>query len=113
MILTLMKHYLRFFRLIKEVNKKAASEELTKNITEIVKPKIEYFMEILGLQIPNITEDEIKSINNLITKREELRKSKQYEEADKIRDEISSLNIEILDHKTGTSWVKKEKIKSE
>ena len=101
-----------FFRLVKEINKLAASQQLDKNIVQIIKPKLEYFMNVLGLVIPKITFEEIKSINQLIIRREALRRSNQYEKADKIRDEISALNVEILDHKSRSSWVKKEKIKS-
>jgi cysteinyl-tRNA synthetase len=49
----------------------------------------------------------------LILNREKLRKEKQFEKADKIRDELNEMNIELIDHKERTIWMKKEKIKSE
>ena len=42
-----------------------------------------------------------------------MRKEKQFEKADKIRDELNEMNIELIDHKERTIWMKKEKIKSE
>ena len=45
--------------------------------------------------------------------RETLRGEKQFEEADKIRDQIAGLGISLIDHKNKTLWMKKEAIKSE
>jgi len=42
-----------------------------------------------------------------------MRKEKQFVEADKIRDKLNEMNIELIDHKEKTIWMKKEKIKSE
>ena len=52
-------------------------------------------------------------INRMIRKRDEYRVGKNYEEADKIRDEIAGKNIIFIDHKNKTAWVKQEKIKAE
>ena len=49
----------------------------------------------------------------MITSREKLRQAKQFEEADKIRDKLNEMNIELIDHSKKTIWMKKEKIKSE
>ena len=45
--------------------------------------------------------------------RKKCRDEKQFEEADKIRDQLNEMNIELIDHKGKTIWMKKEKIKSE
>lgn len=102
-----------FFRLIKEINKMAAGEQLNKSIAGIAKTQVEQFLETLGLHIPEITAEQIKSINDMIAKRKDLRISKQYKEADKLRDTIAELNVEILDHKSSSVWIKKEKIKAD
>ncbi len=99
-----------FFRLVKEINQMASADMLGPEMAHILMPKLEYFMEVLGLYIAKITDEEIKSINDLIEKRKLLRQCKQYEQADKIRQQISDLNVEILDHTTGSLWVKREKI---
>ena len=60
-----------------------------------------------------MNQNEKYEIDNLILNREKLRKEKQFEKADKIRDELNEMNIELIDHKERTIWMKKEKIKSE
>ena len=56
---------------------------------------------------------EIKSVFELIQKREDYRKNKQFDEADTIRDTISNMGIYLIDHKNKTLWMKIEKIKAE
>ena len=68
---------------------------------------------VLGLNIPEITENEKQEIDNLIVNREKFRQEKQFEDADKIRDKINEMNIELIDHKGKTIWMKKENIKAE
>ena len=70
-------------------------------------------MKILGLQIPEMTEEKKQEVDNLIQNREKFRKEKQFEKADEIRDELNELNIELIDHKGKTIWMKKEKINAE
>ena len=102
-----------FFQLVKEGNRLAAEEKLGKEQSSIFKKELMRMMKILGLQIPEMTEEKKQEIDNLIQNREEFRKEKQFEKADKIRDELNELNIELIDHKGRTIWMKKEKIKSE
>jgi cysteinyl-tRNA synthetase len=66
--------------------------------------------ETLGLKIPKITEDEKLTITELIRKRTMFREQKQYQEADKIRKQISDIGITLIDHKNRTLWMKQEKI---
>ncbi|MBI5697612.1 MAG: cysteine--tRNA ligase [Thaumarchaeota archaeon] len=99
-----------FFKLVKGVNRIAASESMTKSIADIALPEFERMSDILGLQVQKVTEQEKQSITDLIKQREVLRDQKQYQEADKLRDQIASLNIVLLDHKNRTVWMKKEKI---
>jgi len=42
-----------------------------------------------------------------------LREQKKFEDADKIRAQIADIGIELIDHKSRTTWMKKEKIKSD
>ena len=76
-------------------------------------PVLEYMLDVLGLKIQTVSDEEIKSVFALIKKRENLREQKQFEEADKIRDEIASMGISLIDHKNRTIWMKKEIIKAE
>ena len=104
---------LTFFKLVKEVNYLAAEEKLGSNDAKIIIPEFERMLEILGLNIPKITLEQKQEINNLITTREQLRKEKKFQEADKIRDKLNEMNIELIDHKGKTIWAKKEKINAD
>jgi cysteinyl-tRNA synthetase len=102
-----------FFKLVKETNRMSAESSLGKIDAGKIMPEFERMLNILGLNIPKISKEEKEEINALIIKREDLRKEKQFDEADKIRDKINEMNIELIDHKGKTIWVRKEKIKAE
>ncbi|MCH7966323.1 MAG: cysteine--tRNA ligase [Thaumarchaeota archaeon] len=102
-----------FFQLVKEANRLAAEEKLGKDDAQIIKTEFERMLEILGLTIPKMTEDEKQKIDDLIASREQLRKEKQFEDADKIREKLNEMSIELIDHKENTIWMKKENIKAE
>ena len=102
-----------FFQLVKETNRLAAAEKLGKENGEIIKKEFERISAILGLTVPEMSQNEIQEIDELILNREKFREEKQFDKADKIRDELNKMNIELIDHKERTIWMKKEKIKSE
>ena len=102
-----------FFKLVKEANRLAAEENLGKENTRVINSELKRMREILGLHIPEITDKEKNEINEMITQREQSRKEKQFEEADKIRDKLNEMNVELIDHKGKTIWMRKEKIKVE
>ena len=102
-----------FFQLVKETNRLAADEKLGKVDALNIMTEFERILEILGLAIPEMSENEKQEIGNLITSREQFRKEKQFEEADKIRDKLNEKCIELIDHKGNTIWMKKENIKAE
>ncbi|MEK0382219.1 MAG: cysteine--tRNA ligase [Nitrosopumilus sp.] len=102
-----------FFKFVNKINQLAASETITKSISALAIPTFEKMISILGLKIPKITKEEISSINEMIQKRESLRVEKKFQEADRIRDQISEMGIELIDHKNRTTWMKKEKIQYE
>jgi cysteinyl-tRNA synthetase len=104
---------LAFFKLVKEVNYLAAEEKLGSNDAKIIIPEFERMLDILGLVIPKITSEQKQQIGNWIMEREQLRKEKKFQDADKIRDNLNEMNIEIMDHKGKTIWIRKEKIKAE
>jgi len=102
-----------FFKFVNEINQLGALETITKSISVLAIPAFEKMISILGLKIPNITKEEIDEINEMIQKRQSLRAEKKFQEADRIRDQISEMGIELIDHKNRTTWIKKEKIQSE
>ena len=75
--------------------------------------EFERISNILGLEVPKMNQEERQEIDNLISNREKLREEKQFEKADQIRDELNEMNIELIDHKGKTIWMKKEKIKKD
>ena len=91
----------------------AAEEKLGKENAIIIKKEFDRISNILGLTVPEMNQNEKREIDNLILNREKMRKEKQFEKADKIRDELNEMNIELIDHKERTIWMKKEKIQSE
>ena len=102
-----------FFQLVKETNRLAASEKLGIENAQIIMREFERISNILGLEVPKMNQDEKQEIDNLISNREKLRDEKQFEKADQIRDELNEMNIELIDHKGKTIWMKKEKIKKD
>ena len=102
-----------YYKLIKEVNSLAAEEKITVNYAKTILPEFERMSEILGIEIMKVSDEEKNEINQMIKKRDEYRIGKNYDEADKIRDEIAGKNIIFIDHKNRTTWVKQEKINAE
>lgn len=102
-----------YYKLIKEVNSLAAEEKITENYAKTILPEFERMSEILGIEIMKVSDEEKNQINEMIKRRDEYRMEKNYNEADKIRDEIAKKNIIFIDHKNKTAWVKQEKIKAE
>lgn len=99
-----------FFKFIKELNNLAASESLTRTISNAVLPTIKIMLEVLGLKITEITDKEKSVVEDLIKKRNMFREQKQYQKADEVRKQISDMDIVLIDHKTRTLLLKQEKI---
>jgi len=102
-----------YYKLIREVNSAAAEEKITVADAKRILPEFERMSDILGIKILKVSDDEKNEINQMLRKRDECRAEKNYEQADKIRDQIAERNIIFIDHKNKTTWVKQEKIKSE
>ena len=102
-----------YYKLIREVNSLSAEEKLTVASAKIILPEFERMSDILGIKILKVSDDEKNEINQMIKKRDEYRAEKNYDEADKIREQIAERNIIFVDHKNKTRWIKQEKIKAE
>ena len=59
------------------------------------------------------SQEQIQEVNQMIQNRETFRAEKNFVEADKIRDKLNEMKIELIDHKGKTIWMKKEKIKAD
>ncbi len=102
-----------FNKLVKETNKLAANGGLGKENSQMIKIELQRMMKILGLVIPDMDELTKKEIDELIVSREKFRMEKKFENADKIRDVLNEMNVELIDHKGKTIWMQKEKIRAE
>lgn len=91
------------FDLVKFANTKL-DEESSGGIHMAVFEKIEKLMGVLGLEF-TVDRDEIDpQIQELIDKRQQARKEKNFALADQIRDELLSQGIELLDTREGVKW---------
>ena len=99
-----------FFKLVNEINVLAASENLMETFSNSIFPEFKKMLEILGLIITELSDEEKNLVIELIKKRKDLREQKQYQEADKTRKQISDMGITLTDHKNRTLWMKQEKI---
>lgn len=64
----------------------------------------EYIDQLLGLDLINSAPEISDELKQKIKKREEARKSKDYETSDKLRDELEVSNITVLDTPNGPIW---------
>ena len=102
-----------YYKLIKEVDSLAADEKITQTSAKIILPEFERMSEILGIQIPKVSDAEKNEINQIVKKRDEYRMQKNYKQADSIRNELAGKNVVFVDHKKKTTWVKQEMINAE
>ncbi len=87
-----------------DLNLPRALSVVWENIDDLNKASIEKLDEVLGLGLSKMNSEEIEipsEIQELANKREELRKSGNYEEADRIREEILELGFAVEDSKDG------------
>jgi len=88
----------------KEPKNKALKKEALSNIDFL-----DYIFGIGGQNPYNyfqfgIDEEQKQKIQNLISKRNEAKKNKDFVLSDKIRDELSNMNISLMDTANGTMW---------
>ncbi|MBR4173104.1 MAG: cysteine--tRNA ligase [Clostridia bacterium] len=92
------------FDIVSAANKHLSIEGA--NSSEIIEMTLSYIHElgdVLGL-FPEKEQSASAEIEALIKKRNEARKAKNYQEADRIRDELKARNIELKDTPTGVKW---------
>ena len=92
------------FDIVSAANKHLSIEGA--NSSEIIEMTLSYIHElgdVLGL-FPEKEQSASAEIEALIKKRNKARKAKNYQEADRIRDELKARNIELKDTPTGVKW---------
>ncbi|GFN41033.1 MAG: cysteine--tRNA ligase [Marine Group I thaumarchaeote] len=85
-------------------------DHLTKSAAGKIILIFDEMMQVLGLKIAKVTDDEKSHIQILLKQREEFRHQKKYEDADGIRAKLDAKGIELKDEVHQTIWMKKEKI---
>ena len=85
-------------------------DHLTKSAAEKIILVFDEMIQVLGLKIAKVTDDEKSHIQILLKQREEFRHQKKYEDADGIRAKLDAKGIELKDEVHQTIWMKKEKI---
>ncbi|MGB6329828.1 MAG: class I tRNA ligase family protein, partial [Halarcobacter sp.] len=99
---------------INKANETLDKEAKNKNFKKELVASFEFINEIFGIGNTDaykyfqfgISQEDILNIESLIEKRNEAKKNKDFETADKIRDDISSLNVSIMDTANGVVWEK-------
>lgn len=67
-----------------------------------------YFVEnVLGVLLDTVSDVDTLEVEDMLRKREEFRKQKNYSEADGIRQQLARMGIEIKDTPAGAKWFKK------
>ena len=85
-------------------------DHLTKSAAGKIILVFDEMIQVLGLKIAKVTDDEKSHIQILLKQREEFRHQKKYEDADGIRAKLDAKGIELKDEVHQTIWMKKEKI---
>ncbi|MFW3341753.1 cysteine--tRNA ligase [Aliarcobacter butzleri] len=100
--------------MINSANDKLDSNPKDKNLKKELISNINFIEEVLGIGGNDayayfqfgIDESTKEKIESLILKRNEAKKAKDFQTADKLRDELSSMNISLMDTVNGTVWEK-------
>ncbi|MDN5052631.1 cysteine--tRNA ligase [Aliarcobacter butzleri] len=100
--------------MVNSANDKLDSNPKDKNLKKELISNINFIEEVLGIGGNDayayfqfgIDESTKEKIEDLILKRNEAKKTKDFETADKLRDELSSMDISLMDTVNGTVWEK-------
>lgn len=100
--------------MINSANDKLDSNPKDKNLKKELISNINFIEEVLGISGNDayayfqfgIDESTKEKIEDLILKRNEAKKAKDFQTADKLRDELSSMDICLMDTVNGTVWEK-------
>ncbi|WP_421716455.1 cysteine--tRNA ligase [Arcobacter arenosus] len=99
---------------INKANETLDKEPKNKAFKKELVATLEFIDEVIGIGGSDaysyfqfgISEDDISKIEKLIEKRTEAKKAKDFETADKVRDELTALGISVMDTPNGVVWEK-------
>ena len=93
------------FELVKYINVKLASEEkYTLDSLEFLRSELSELAGCLGIELGKNEQIADAVIEELIEKRTNAKKNKNFGEADRIRDELSQMGVTIEDTRQGVRW---------
>ena len=100
--------------LVSEANDTLDKEPKNKGFKKELLANIEFVNDTLGIGLQDayeyfqfgISQEEIEKIEELITKRSDAKKEKNFELSDKYRDELTARDISLMDTANGTVWEK-------
>jgi cysteinyl-tRNA synthetase len=96
-----------FMRFVNEINKYAANDELTNDMSLIASSEFNKFLDILGLKVAEPTEAEIMQIETLVKERNRLRQEQNFTDSDTIRQKLNDdFSVRLIDHRNRTIWMK-------
>ena len=95
-----------FTTFVRKINRYAADEKLDRTMADAVKPTFDKIMFIFGLKIIKASSEEERKIEIMVRERNKLREQKMFVEADKIREQLKNMGVELMDHKRRTIWKK-------
>ncbi len=99
-----------FLKLVSNLNQYAAAAGLTKEMADSAIPVFDKIMDVIGLKTIETGDQERKEIEGLVADRNKFRGEKKFKEADEIRKKLLERSIELLDHKSKTIWIKRERL---
>jgi cysteinyl-tRNA synthetase len=93
------------FELVREVNTATGKDGCSKALAKACLDRLLELDGVLGLLYKQEAGDDLAAwVEDLIAKRQEARKAKNWAEADRIRDELKAAGIEITDIPGGAKW---------
>ena len=104
--------------MVSSANEQLDKEPKSKALKREISANIEFIDRLLGVGGSDayewfqygIDEDEKALILDLISKRDEAKRAKDYKKADAIRDKLSNMGVAIMDTPDGTKWEKRQNI---
>jgi cysteinyl-tRNA synthetase len=98
-----------FMKFVADINRYAANDNLTYDMSQVALVTFNHCMKILGLRVVEPTDTEKKEIEDLVVIRNKFRTEKKFKDSDFIRRQlIEKYGVELMDHKNRTLWKKVE-----
>ena len=100
--------------MINDANEKLDKEPKNKALKQEISSNINFISELLGIGTQDaiewfqqgVSKEDKEKIEKLIEQRTQAKKDKNFEMADKIREELKNMGIAIMDTPNGTKWEK-------